>query len=278
MSVWGPGIFESDIAADIRDVYRELLLDGMDDDQAASRVLEDFADALADPDDGGSFVIALAVTMHKVGRARDDITARAIAAIDAGPEAWWAETKAKRAREKVLTNARELLTGPQPPRRRLRRPWQEETSLRPGDVLALKTDPNYVLLRVANLRKSQFGASPVFATLDFHGSRLPPIEEIEQLPDATKNQIRYRETASRGPVFVPAGESIFRFRKKDPDYFDVGFELVGRISQRPGDVEMQSTGGCTWDGAAQFVAQPSWWEPRVAWSDAEPPESAAGTA
>ncbi|SCG52127.1 DUF4259 domain-containing protein [Micromonospora inositola] len=51
MGAWGPGLFSDDTACDVRDEYRDMLEDGVDDDKATQRMLDSYADVLDDPDD-----------------------------------------------------------------------------------------------------------------------------------------------------------------------------------------------------------------------------------
>jgi len=258
MSIWGPKVFDSDVAQDIRDIYRGMLLDKVPDDEAAARILDEFSEELSDPDDGGSFAIALAVTMHKVGRLPEHIRALAIGAIDAGPEDWWAETKDKTARARVLEATRELLMSEQPPPKRLSRPWEENTSLTPGDVLALETDHGYGLLRVARLQKTRFGASPIIVTLDYRGPTLPSSEELETIPDLALEHTYYHRL--EGKPTILAGRDVYRLRKREPDFADTGFKIVGHLGQRTGDTTIHVAGGRGWDSAAKSITDGSWFQ------------------
>jgi len=58
--VWGTGLFSDDEACDIRDHYRELLEDGVEDSVAMRLTLEKFEAYLEEPD--GVALIAFAVT------------------------------------------------------------------------------------------------------------------------------------------------------------------------------------------------------------------------
>jgi hypothetical protein len=48
MGTWGAGIFSNDTACDVRGDYRLALEDGLDDQTAQQRVLEQFADVVDD--------------------------------------------------------------------------------------------------------------------------------------------------------------------------------------------------------------------------------------
>ena len=84
MGAWGPALFSDDLACDVRDDYRELLEDGVDDDEALARTLDAFRASLADPDEEPTVVLALAITASKLGRLPNDLRDRAVALLDAG--------------------------------------------------------------------------------------------------------------------------------------------------------------------------------------------------
>src|SRR4029453_3139381 len=48
MGAWGPGIFSSDTACDVRMAYRLALEDGLDDQAAQQQILDEFAEILND--------------------------------------------------------------------------------------------------------------------------------------------------------------------------------------------------------------------------------------
>ena len=66
MGVWGPSLFSDDVACDVRDYYRELLEDGVEDGAATGQTVEKFRSYLDDSD--GVALLALAVTQSKLGR------------------------------------------------------------------------------------------------------------------------------------------------------------------------------------------------------------------
>ena len=123
MGVWGTALFSDDIACDIRDHYRALLEDGVEDSVAILQTVERYGAYLEDSD--GVALLAFAVTQSKLGRLDPDSRERALAVIDRGAdlEAWEQDNpKLLPRRRAVLEKARAQLTGRQPPRRRLRPP------------------------------------------------------------------------------------------------------------------------------------------------------------
>src|SRR5215472_17803032 len=143
MGTWGPALFSDDVACDVRDDYRALIEDGVDDDEATRRLLSSYADALEDPDAGPVVWLALAVTQSKIGRLDPAVAQRALTIIsaDEGMSRWREQgAGAEAKRRAALAKARDQITGAQPARRELRPSWRHVTSLQPGDVLAYRTD------------------------------------------------------------------------------------------------------------------------------------------
>ena len=68
VGAWGTGIFDGDTAADVRDDWREALLDGLEPEAATARVLERHRDALRDADDEVVVWLALAAAQAQAGR------------------------------------------------------------------------------------------------------------------------------------------------------------------------------------------------------------------
>ena len=84
MGVWGTDLFSDDVACDIRDHYRQLLEDSVEDSAATRLTLEKFEGYLEEPDSVA--LIAFAVTQSKLGRLEPDVRERALAVIDAGAD------------------------------------------------------------------------------------------------------------------------------------------------------------------------------------------------
>ena len=61
-------IFGNDLASDVRATYRELLEDGVSDEEALLKVEKEFSHASNDPDNRAAFWTALAATQVRLGR------------------------------------------------------------------------------------------------------------------------------------------------------------------------------------------------------------------
>lgn len=52
MGTWGTAIFSDDLAADVRDDWREAILDGLDREEATQKLLADYREILGNPGRG----------------------------------------------------------------------------------------------------------------------------------------------------------------------------------------------------------------------------------
>ena len=68
MGAWGTGLYQDDIAMEVREYYQELLKKGISNEESLECVLEAFEEVLEDADDASPFWFALADTQWKLGR------------------------------------------------------------------------------------------------------------------------------------------------------------------------------------------------------------------
>ncbi len=229
MGVWGTALFADDVACDVRGHYRGLLEDGVGDDEATRLTLEAYAAYLEEPD--GIALLALAVTQSKVGRLDAEIRDRALAVLDRGAdlEIWQQENpKLVSKRRAVLEKVRAQLTGPQPPRQRLRPPKRISSGLAAGDVLALTLPRRLVLLRVVRVHTHRLGDSPVLEELDFEGTDVPAREALERLAPKVTDPVGIMHVLSEGMRFSA-------FVMQGIDWQRAGFQKVATITARAGD-------------------------------------------
>ena len=252
MGVWGTDLFSDDLACDIRDHYRELLEDGIEDSAATRLILEKFRAYLEESE--GIALLAFAVTQSKLGRLDPDIRDRALAVLDGGAdlEVWERENpKLLPKRRAVLEKARAQLTGPQPPRRRLRPPKRISSGLAAGDVLALALPRRVALLRVVRIRSHRLGETPVLEELDFKGTDVPPRDVLERLGPKVKDPI----------VLVHAlspDTRLFAFVAQGIDWRRAGFRKVQTISARGGDEQAPlPSSGFSWAVLAERLVRRS---------------------
>lgn len=229
MGVWGPSLFSDDVACDVRDYYRELLEDGVEDGAATGQTVEKFRSYLDDSD--GVALLALAVTQSKLGRLDSAIRDRALAVLDRGAdlEAWEHDNpKLVPRRRAVLEKARAQLTGPQPRRRRVRPPKRVTSGLAAGDVLALALPQRVTLLRVVRVHPHRLGETPVLEELAFEGAEVPSRDALERLAPKLDDPV------SLVPPLSP-DMRFFAFVMQGIDWQGAGFRKVQTVSARAGD-------------------------------------------
>ncbi len=245
MGSWGPALFSDDLACDVRDLYRELLEDGVDDEEATARVIERFAQITDDPDEGPVFWLALAATQSRVGRLTEQMRDRALAIIDEGRglHLWEEDPALLKRREAALAKVRDRLTGPQPARRKLRPPARHVTDLAPGDVIGRRARERWALYRVARLSESRVAVAPVLVRLAYDGAALPQGSRLARLRDRPKGR------------FVPGYRSVcLAMTIKKVTYADAGFAKVGRIARpRRGDGALDPRSYVDWAALARSL-------------------------
>jgi hypothetical protein len=231
--VWGTDLFSDDLACDVRDYYRALLEDGVEDGAAVRQTVEAYREYLEESD--GVALLALAVTQSKLGRLDPDIRDRALAVLDRGAdlEAWEHDNpKLLPKRRAVLEKARAKLTGQQPLRRRLRPPKRISSGLAAGDVLALALPRHVALFRVVHVHEHRRGETPVLEELDFEGTEVPARDALEQLAPKLKDPVALVDPLSPDRRF-------FAFVMQRIDWQHAGFRKVQTISARAGDEQAQ---------------------------------------
>jgi len=105
MGAWGTGIFEDDVAADVRGEWEDAVGSGSSVSDATAALIGGLgADFIPDVDDGPVFWIALAALQVEAGEVAPDVAARAVEAIPANLSRWREEATAEdlAAREQVL--------------------------------------------------------------------------------------------------------------------------------------------------------------------------------
>jgi hypothetical protein len=240
LGVWGTGLFSDDGACDVRDHYRELLEDGVEDAAAIQQTVEKFRAYLEEGD--GVALLAFAVTQSKLGRLDPDIRDQALAVLDRGAdlEMWERDNpKLLPKRRAMLAKARAQLTGQQPPRRRLRPPKRIGSGLAAGDVLALALPRCVTLLRVVRVLSHRLGETPVLEELNFEGTEVPSRDALEHMGPKVTDPIALD--------VLSADTRFFAFVMKRIDWQLAGFRKVQTISARAGDDQAPlPSGGISW--------------------------------
>lgn len=245
MGAWGPAIFSDDTACDVRGDYRELLEDQVPDDEATQRTIDAYAH-LGD-DEKPVMWLALAAAQTQLGRLDDTVKARALAVIDGGIGlGLWEEAGPRELarRKAALSKLRDQLTGDQPARKTVRRPWRDVTDLTAGDILGFDAAGTLRLLRVLRIDDARVGAAPIIGWLDWSGARIPTERKIRTLRVRTQTRI--------GPTRADTYR-VARHRKKDPDRRALGFQIVAHLDPNPDDAAAQAWSYTAWTGFARIL-------------------------
>jgi hypothetical protein len=105
MGAWGTGIFEDDVAADVRGAWEDAVASGWSVSDATATLIDGLgADFISDDDDGPVFWIALAALQLEAAEVTPDVAAQAVEAIPANLSRWREESTEEdfAARERVL--------------------------------------------------------------------------------------------------------------------------------------------------------------------------------
>ena len=231
MSTDGPGIFDDDLAWDVREGYRRLLQDRVPDDEATRRTIDAWVDL--GPDEQPVLWLALSAAQTRLGRLDPEVRDRALAVLHSGEDlARWERhgPELAAARAAALAELRAQLTGPQPPRRAIRRPYRYVTDLQPGTVLAWRASTGVVVpLRVVQIRGEDDMGVPILEQLAWDGPDVPSEDVLAGLPRAAA-VAPLEDGQLREPVY-----GLFKLKRRDPDWADVGFTVCGSVPSRPGD-------------------------------------------
>ena len=240
MGAWDTKIFGDDTACDVRDTYRELIEDGVDDADAMRKVLEEYEQYLKDPDTATIALVALAVTQSKIGRLDPSIRDRAVALIDRGGDLHvWERDSPKEVgkRKTAIQAARAQLLGPQPIRKRLKPPVPLTSGLVAGDVLALDLSDGPLLFRTVAIKTNRYGESPILEKLEYSGPTVPSVSVLHELVGKR--------------VSVPRSTFRVVLCKDWPDWKLVGFRLVANVPIKVTDDLSTDSGSLfSWDRVA----------------------------
>ena len=232
MGTWGAGIFDSDTGEEVRERWREAVLDGLDPAAATARVHSELSFSFDDPDEGAVAWPALALAQYETGRLQDAVRDRALEVIAAGADLaqWEDEDPAgARHRRRALERLDSKLRGPQPKPKRLRRKkpivgvWFDT-----GDVVLVRGEGGSegIFLVVEQ------GNEPWVVPLLWEGGPVPSPQELEQLPGLLwESRGKWQAEERIGPVFRALYQVITQ--SQDEMFTDEVGTVVAKGIQRP---------------------------------------------
>lgn len=227
MGVWGTAIFSDDTACDVRDIYIDLVGDGLSGLEATKKLLNQWSGALDDPDEGPVFWLALAATQWKNGRLEETVLRRALDIIDSGIDLarWNASPRDHKKRQLVLGKLRAQLTSPQPSEKRISKRFRDSNDWLVGELMSYRLlSGQLVVFRVIGHHEDRGGTSPICELLDWVGEKIP--ENLEALSVRRGTQHRLNQPI---PQLMIAG--VRAKERPDDRLCRIGVNL--QPSQRP---------------------------------------------
>ncbi len=122
VGTWGPGLYQDDVAEDVKTEYINLLKIGKKNQEATEELIKDNQLIINDPDDAAIFWFALADTQWKLGRLLPHVKKNALMHLikEDNLKKWEIESKADyKYRRKVLEQLEERLNSPIPAEKKI---------------------------------------------------------------------------------------------------------------------------------------------------------------
>lgn len=143
MGAWGPRLYQDDLAADVRDYYKDQLRRGKTGKEITQELIAKNEYAISDPDDAPVFWFALADTQWNLGRLEDFVREQALYHIRNGYDVkrWAAEDpREAKIRAETLEKLRLKLLSPQPPEKKITQYKLYRCEWKIGDVFAYRLE------------------------------------------------------------------------------------------------------------------------------------------
>jgi hypothetical protein len=220
------------MAEEVREAWRDAILDDLDPVAATARVRSEFSESFDDSEEGAIAWTALALAQYETGRLQDSVRDRALEVIAAGADLdlWVDEDPAAASRRRrALERLEAKLRGPQPTAKRLRRSkpivgvWFDS-----GDVVLVHGERGSEGLFVV----VEEGNEPSVVPLLWGGGAVPSREELEQLPGLLREaRARWQVPERIGPIFR-VSYRVITLSRDEMFNADIG-TVVARGIQRP---------------------------------------------
>jgi hypothetical protein len=184
MGTWGTGLYQSDAARDVRDIYNDCKKLGFSGGDLVSIVLDTAGLASADSDDYEPAYLALAELLWKDGMLPAGMQATALGLIkDAKLAERFEDAPSQRKHQAVLQALAERLRSAPPKTPAARKPpYIEQCDFAIGEVLAFPLPRGrWALLRVVAYFTRFRGRSPICEALAWNIAAIPPAAEIRTL-------------------------------------------------------------------------------------------------
>lgn len=225
MGTWGTGLYSDDLAADVREEFRDLLGEGLTAEAAVNRLRKEYKSSLRDRDEEAVFWLALADTAWRLGRLDDTVLKNALRVIDSGQDLTrWEDGPDRKKRAQVLARLRTKLQSTQPAPKQVAKTKTSLNEWKTGEIIGFRLLSNrWVLLRVIGHHEDRGGKLAVCELLDWTG------ESIDSLPVVDELTIRTEAAPRRTSQFLFQEPTS----RRDQDRV-VRTGIVSKPAQRPG--------------------------------------------
>lgn len=213
MGTWGVGLYQDDVACDVRDDYRNWLRLTQSNEKATCEVLKN--NLCGDDEEDNIVWFALADVQWKYGRLMDDVKMEALRRIDNGNELkrWEDNQTQYKERKEVLEQLKRQLFSTMPDIKKVSRLVVSKALWNIGDVLLYQIQDEelgdspwyqkYILLRVIGITKTNIGSLPreysdeqnLVAIYNWVGDDKPDISILSKL------------------CFIDDGSDVYHFHK-----------------------------------------------------------------
>lgn len=146
MAMWGPKLYQNDIAEDVRLFYKDQLKYGKTNEEVTALLIDEYQNEISDNDDAPNFWFALADTQWELGKLLLVVKENAINWLDKSShqEQWLMENpKYEKMRIQTLTELRNKLNSPMPPEKKISQNKLYKSEWKHGDVFAYKLSSSY---------------------------------------------------------------------------------------------------------------------------------------
>ncbi|WBW97425.1 hypothetical protein [Oceanirhabdus sp. W0125-5] len=145
MGIWGPKLYQDDIAEDVRYEYKDQLKRGKTNEEVTEELINSNEEIILDEDEAPVFWFALADTQWNLGRLLPHVKEKAIEYLDDGSNLnkWKREggsEKEYKTREKVLRELKEKLLSPMPEEKKISQYRLYKCQWNVGDIFAYRLE------------------------------------------------------------------------------------------------------------------------------------------
>jgi hypothetical protein len=183
MGTWGTGLYQSDVAADVRAIYRDCKKLGSSGSDLAAIVLETGGAMSADSEDGALAHLALADLLCKDRMLPKTLQQTALRIIESRDlPARFKDQASRTKHRKMLDGLAAKLSAATPDTAKRKPPYIEHCDFAIGEVLAYPLPKDrWALLRVIAHFTRFRGKSPICETLAWNIAAIPPAAKIKRL-------------------------------------------------------------------------------------------------